>query len=335
MGFIKYAFQRLRAMNKRAMLDKIDEIHQKTGKNRAFIFFDMVGCGFLHGAGYMDYWLFEMYSMNRSQRKTVLTRGRNDRIVKKYNDKAYNKYFINKANFNKTFSKYLGRDWLLACADNKADIMAFFSRHDEFMAKPYAGQCGRGIEKITVSEWPDREKLYDYIMESGKTVLEQVIKQHKDVAAIYPTAINTVRVVTVLDHDKVAIPFVYFRIGAGGRIVDNFNSQGMVAPVDEKTGVVRDKAIDKKKNLYECHPDTGTPIKGFKFPYWDEIQSMCREAAHIVPQIGYVGWDVAITPNGPVFVEANEFPGHDIYQLPEHTPDRIGAYPQYLNAEFK
>ena len=38
----------------------------------------------------------------------------------------------------------------------------------------------------------------------------------------------------------------YFRIG-NGKCVDNFNSGGMVAPVNEVTGEVMDKAIDKIK----------------------------------------------------------------------------------------
>lgn len=45
--------------------------------------------------------------------------------------------------------------------------------------------------------------------------------------------------------------------------------------------------------------------------------------------MGYTGWDVAITPDGPLFVEGNEFPGHDIYQLPEHTPNKIGIMSKF------
>ena len=120
----------------------------------------------------------------------------------------------------------------------------------------------------------------------------------------------------------------YFRIG-NGKFVDNFNSGGMVAPVNEQTGEVMDKAIDKNKNLYETHPQTGAKIKGFKFPDWDTAITMCKEAAKIVPQMGYIGWDVCFTPNGPIFVEGNEFPGHDIYQLPEHTPNKIGMMPKF------
>ena len=32
-----------------------------------------------------------------------------------------------------------------------------------------------------------------------------------------------------------------------------------------------------------------------------------------------------------VFVEANEYPGHDIYQLPEHTKDGKGMWPLFNN----
>lgn len=105
----------------------------------------------------------------------------------------------------------------------------------------------------------------------------------------------------------------------------------MVAPIDIETGIVQDKAIDKNKVLYEVHPATGTQIKGFKFPEWEEALEMCKEASKIVPQMAYVGWDVGFSEKGPVFVEANEFPGHDIYQLPEHTPDKIGMMPKFTD----
>jgi len=58
---------------------------------------------------------------------------------------------------------------------------------------------------------------------------------------------------------------------------------------------------------------------------------MCKEAAKVVPEMAYVGWDVGFSKKGPVFVEANDFPGHDIYQLPEHTPNKIGIMPKFLN----
>lgn len=35
----------------------------------------------------------------------------------------------------------------------------------------------------------------------------------------------------------------------------------------------------------------------------------------IEPKIMVIGWDVAITPNGPMFVEGNRRPGFDLVQI--------------------
>mgnify|MGYP003490077018 CR=1 FL=1 len=72
----------------------------------------MIHCGMKYQAGYMDYKLFEMYDLNDKQRKTIVTRGINNSIVKKYNNPEYMKYFHEKPLFNKKFNKYLLRDWL-------------------------------------------------------------------------------------------------------------------------------------------------------------------------------------------------------------------------------
>ncbi len=329
MGNIKYIFKRLKTMDKKAMFEKIDSIHEKTGKSKLYLLFDMQRCARKYGAGYMDYDLFEMYNLTPAQRDTYITRGRNNEIVAKYNDKSYFHLFENKNEFNELFKDYIKREWINVKDTPKEDVVAFMQRHPVFMAKPVDGGCGHGIEKIDTSEYSSLDEVYNKLVEGNNNFeLEEVIKQHPAVSAIYPDAINTVRVVTILKDGVAHVICAYFRIG-NGKFVDNFNSGGMVAPVNEVTGEVIDRAIDKKKNLYETHPQTGAKIKGFKFPDWDKAIAMCKEAAKVVPRMGYIGWDVCFTPDGPIFVEGNEFPGHDIYQLPEHTPDKIGMMPKF------
>ena len=329
MGKIKYILKRLKEMDKKAMFEKIDSIHKKTGKSKIYLLYDMQKCARKYGAGYMDYDLFEMYNLNKEQRDTYITRGRNNEIVRKYNNKEYFHIFENKDEFNTLFKDYIKRDWIKVKDTPKEKVIAFMEKHNEFMAKPIDGGCGHGIEKINTANYKSLDEVYDKLTEGNNNFeLEEVIKQHSEVSKIYPDAINTVRVVTILKDNVPHVICAYFRIG-NGKYVDNFNSGGMVAPVNELTGEVVDRAIDKKKNLYENHPQTGAKIKGFKFPDWDKAISMCKEASKVVPQMGYIGWDVCFTPNGPIFVEGNEFPGHDIYQLPEHTPNKIGMTPKF------
>ncbi len=348
MGRITYILKRIKTMDKKAMINKINSIHKKTNMSKIQILKDMQKCAVKYGAGYMDYDLFEMYNLTDEQRDTYLTRGRNNELVKKYCDMDAMPYFENKDQFNTIFNKYLKRDWIKVNGTPKEDVIKFIEKHNVFMAKPIDGGCGKGIEKIHTEDFKSLDEVYNHLTEEGSNFeLEEVIVQHPEVAKIYPNAINTVRIVTIVTTEDgqsvLTVPkaerknlklephiiCAYFRIGNNGKCVDNFNSGGMVAPVDETTGIVSQVAIDKQKNVYEKHPATEEKIKGFKFPYWEEAIDMCKEACQEIPDMGYVGWDVAFTPDGPVFVEGNEFPGHDIYQLPEHTPDKIGMMPKF------
>ena len=38
---------------------------------------------------------------------------------------------------------------------------------------------------------------------------------------------------------------------------------------------------------------------------------------------------VAITPNGPTFIEGNSFPSHAVPQFAAHYPDGIGILPEF------
>lgn len=334
MGKASYLVQRVLNMNYRAMLDKISSIHQKTGRSRLSIFRDMRDCALKYGAGYMDYDLFEMYHLTPEQRDTYLTRGRNNELVVKYNDKDHMAELGDKIKFNARFSQFLHRDWVPVTGENREAVLSFLARHATFMAKPSQGSCGWGIEKLNTADFPSLDALYEHLAPRAPLLeLEEVIVQHPAVSAIYPGAINTVRMVTILGKSgKVYLVTAMFRIG-NGKYVDNFNSGGMVAPMDPESGTVIDRALDKQKNLYENHPATGTPIKGFAFPDWDKARELVTQAARMIPEVGYVGWDVCFTPQGPCLVEGNQFPGHDIYQLPVHTPDKIGIMPRFRAIE--
>lgn len=326
---VGYLVKRIAKMNYGSFFEKLNSLHSKTGKSKFFLLCDMLCCAVRYGAGYMDYDLFEMYSLTPAQRNTYITRGRNNALVKKYNDKNYVHCFDNKAEFNTRFSEYIRRDWI-SLDESKDKVVEFIGKREVLVAKPVDGSCGKGIQKIVVSDYPDAYTIYAELKNSGqKLLLEDLIVQHPQINRIYPLSVNTLRVVTIHHQGKTKIVCAYFRIGNNSNFVDNFNSSGMVAPVDECTGIIKDKAIDKNKTLYEVHPFSGKAIKGFCFPYWEEAMDMVRRAACEVPQVGYVGWDVAFTAQGPCMVEGNPFPGHDIYQLPEHTADKHGVYEKF------
>ena len=159
-------------------------------------------------------------------------------------------------------------------------------------------------------------------------MIEEVAKQHRVIDKIYPYSINTLRVVTLNHH----VVNAFIRIGNLYNVVDNFNHGGLAAKIDIKTGEIISNAVDKKGDVYYTHPITGEPIAGVKIPMWDEVVNLCLEACNVTKELGYVGWDVCVGVDKPFLIEANEFPGNDIYQLPAHRKDNYGDLPIFLEA---
>ncbi len=95
-----YAVKRVLRMDISRVGRDIARVAKKSGKPRIFVFFDMLWCGVRYGAGPLDYDLFEFYSLTSAQRKTYVTRGTNNALVRKYNDKSLWHVFDNKIEFN-------------------------------------------------------------------------------------------------------------------------------------------------------------------------------------------------------------------------------------------
>lgn len=328
---VRYIFGRIKNMNFKNMFKTIDKIHTLSGKSKVFIFFDMIICALRYQSGYVDYLLFEMWRLNAKERETVLTRGKNNIFVKYYNNKEFNHIFLNNNEFNSVFKDYLNREYIILNGKNKDEFNKFLKGKKIIFCKPTSGTHGDSMEKIVVRDF--KGDLYNYLYNKNLVLVEEVVIQCSEMNKLYPYAINTVRIITVNRYDnKQLVVAAYQRIGNHGYIVDNYNGGGMVVPINEKTGVIEYPAVDKLKNIYYKHPMTNTDIVGFKVPKYKEAVKLALKASKVVKEIRYVGWDIAITDKGPVIIEGNEYPGHDIYQLPVHRTNNIGVLPKFEEA---
>lgn len=62
------------------------------------------------------------------------------------------------------------------------------------------------------------------------------------------------------------------------------------------------------------HPNTGAQIAGATLHRWDEVRAFAIAAHKVFGDRVIVGWDIAVTPDGPVLVEGNGAPDLDIMQ---------------------
>ena len=322
-GKIKYYFRRLKKMSFKSFNETIEIAHKKSRKPKFILFIDLVYCSIRYGAGHLDYRNFKMYELNRHDRNMILTVGRNSNLIRKLNKKEYQDIFENKVLFYQNFSEYINREYIKLDGNNLEEFKKFIKNKKYIIAKPIDGMCGKGVEKLEVNI-KDASKTYDYLMKNKHILVEEVATQCAEMAKLHPNSINTIRIFTIVNKYHVFnVVGTYIRMGNEGRVVDNFNSGGLACPIDIKTGIITHKAVNKKNEYYEQHPVTNVKFIGYQIPQWDKVLELVKEAALKIDEVRFVGWDVCIGPSGPFLIEANSFPGQDLYQLPK---ENVGTY---------
>ena len=89
-------------------------------------------------------------------------------------------------------------------------------------------------------------------------------------------------------------------------------------------GRIDSNVIDDYGNVYDKHPMTGKKFSEVKIAGVREALDMVVEAAEKIPQVRYIGWDIAFSKNGPVMVEGNEYPGYGLLQFYKLKGKRTG-----------
>lgn len=200
----------------------------------------------------------------------------------------------------------------------------------EFVIKPAGGAKGTGITVITSRRGnkfisgDDREFDFDGLhklmldaFNSGMprhrdcVLLQERIKQHPAFDQINPNCTNTIRVMTfVNDSGEVEIIGRIIKFGRGKTMVDNVDKGAMIAPIDD-SGTIGPlvKYSSSRLEYIDRHPDSDAQISGLKLPFFLEADALAREAQRHLPQLRSLGFDIAITPQGPVIIEGNAWWG--------------------------
>ena len=273
----------------------------------------MLWCYLRYGARPIDYVRFEYYKKNSHERNRYLTWGRYMRMKPVFG--MYNEATHGKVAEYKTFASYIHRPWMVADLNTEPQaIRDFISEQGVVFAKPNFGDQGKGVLKIKAEDKAAVEELLA-VCKKGAFVVDGAIQNAPEIAAINSSSVNTVRVYTLLKKDGVTeILGIMLRVGRKGSHVDNWGSGGVGYDFDVETGVCVGYGRDKKNNPYIFHPDSNVQMVGYRLPDFVKLKKTVIELSHIVPDARFVGWDIAITPNGYDLVEMNCPGGHDFLQ---------------------
>lgn len=294
----------------------------KTNSEGLFNCFDIICSGIIYGASPNNYKNFGFKELNHKQRATYVTNRISRKMIKTFNDPDYIDIFEDKIKFAERFSKYFGRTWISTKNLTYSSFLEFVKDKDQIIYKPINNAQGQGIKVFKIEENP--ENIFNRIIAPKEdAIIEEWIEQHPVLSNIYSEAINCLRIITVYKNRQ-----TFFLTGGitwgNGKKIANASASGIVSPVNFKTGILDKPAADFEGHVYEKHPITNVNLMNLKVPYWDETIEMLKRASSEIPQVGYVGWDIAITPNGPVLIEGNTTPGYKYYQIPAHMINKTG-----------
>ncbi|TPM39559.1 sugar-transfer associated ATP-grasp domain-containing protein [Mesorhizobium sp. B2-3-4] len=224
----------------------------------------------------------------------------------------------------------------LARPDERLEFSAILSLvrdKGELFLKPAAGGHAQGalrladvpeglrVNGVTVDP---QEWLNDFLRQKPNAyTVSEIIRQGTWSETFFPPTLNTLRVLTgthFSSHSPVILaatmkmgrPETYptdnWKIGRGGisALVDPVN--GVLGP-----GLSYDRE-NRRRQVNERHPTSGVQIRNAFIPNWELVRSRMLKLASQLPYPGLIGWDVALTDDDIVIVEANTTPSLAIHE---------------------
>lgn len=322
MSVKKWLLRKLRGLNHERMKQHVAVIQKNSGKSKGYIYLRILGAFLARGAGYTDYFRGDYIHLTRAEKDTFVTAKSFYQILQYLNQEKYKVLLDDKIIFDQFFTQYLHRDFLSLRQAGPKELKAFLRGKTVVFAKTPVGEGGHGVSKIVVAEHPDVEKLYQLLRERGQLLLEEAIIQSEEVNRLNPCVVNSFRVITLYKDGEVTVLNNAFRINQDSTDVIGCTNDLYFSLNAE--GKIDSHVIDDYGNVYTEHPMTGTRFADVRIPGVDQAFAMCIEAAKKLPQVRYIGWDVAFSKDGPVLVEGNQYPGYGIIQFYRLKDRRTG-----------
>lgn len=142
------------------------------------------------------------------------------------------------------------------------------------------------------------------------------VRPHRVLRKAAGETVGCIRLVTITRQGKTTPLYAVWKIPAPGAVADNFWRPGnMLAELDLETGRVLRVAARGIAGGQDIHAQSETQSLGLMMPCWRQTLKTGIEAAQLTPEVGLIGFDIAITDDGPLILEANTNPDHRLWQL--------------------
>ncbi len=325
----RYILERARNIDIKSVVERAKEVAETHGVSVPKTVADMLWSAARKDVAFQDYVDYDFAILTPEERATYMTHPVSNRIAERYANPDFRHIFHDKVEFNRRFADFLGRDWLVLDENNAAALEAFMTKHPTVVVKTPMGSAGSGVFRYHAADVSDWAAFHSELLGQGRILIEEVIQQHPDLAAVCPGTVNTTRVTAFFDGTDSHILATAQKFGRG-QVSDQMSFGGFYTMLDDE-GHSKGPGYDSHGHVHEFHPDSGEKIADFQLPMFDAVRAFIDKVARVVPEVQYVGWDVVVTPNGPVLIEGNW--GAGVYEnKPSVTGIRTGHKPVYQKA---
>lgn len=172
------------------------------------------------------------------------------------------------------------------------------------------------------------DELYGFCRERQGTgrgwLVQPVLKTHTSLQEISSSrALSTARIVTCMTPEGPELMAAVLKLARGYSEIDNFDwgrTGNMVAEIELASGRLGPAKGSLSTDFpsvidFPADPDTGRPITGRLMPFWEETKELVLQAQATLPDLRSLGWDVAITDQGPFIVETNSNYGSELMEV--------------------
>lgn len=184
---------------------------------------------------------------------------------------------------------------------------------EEVIIKPSMTMQGDGVRLLTVKNGMTNVNglTIGQLFKKYKHnfLIQERVKQHPDIAALNPTSVNTMRILTYRSGMEVLVVYSVIRIGRSGQVIDN-QCAGGISTTITKDGRLGKAAFGGYSEDDVRVTDSGITLEGYQLPSYDKAIDFVKRLHMKLPYFNIIGWDVSIEENGePILIEYNTNPG--------------------------
>ena len=230
-----------------------------------------------------------------------------------YSDKNLTEFILKGIKYPETVLKNMNGYFYLDGQAVDRETAIFACRNlDDVIIKPTMQSHGSGVKKFSSRDGIttiDNETV-DHLFRRYRSdyIIQRVVHQHSQLAALNPSSVNTIRILTYRSGMEILVPYTVIRIGRQGWDIDNETAVGISTRIN-KDGTLARYAFGAPGNDYVEITDTGAILEGYQIPSYDEAIDTVKRLHLQLPYFNLIGWDISIDTEGdPVLIEWNVWP---------------------------